>query len=448
MEYVLFIPCRRCICETLEREESSLVKKLEAPSPAVQEAPPKAPRRFQTFSSLRYRNFRYLWTSTLFASAGNWIQQVTLGWLVYDMTGSPFLVGTLQGVRAFPFLFAGPLGGVIADRVDRRKLLMINQAYLAILGLGFAFDLALHQVQVWHLFAFTFLGGIGWALNNPVRQALVANSVPRESLMNAIALNSMAFNINRVIGPAAGGLLIAFFGPATNFFIQAVAYTGVFIMVLPINIPRKDFSGTSRHSMASNMVEGFKYVVRDQLIMALILVALIPSLLIMPFTSGLMPVFSEEVLHAGPEGLGLLLSAFGFGGLVGALALATMGSVRRKGMVLLGAAVFAGLAMVAFSQTRWLPLSLAALVGVGAAHMMYMTSNNTILQTITPDEFRGRVMSLYMLDHGFVPLGGLMAGTLAQLYGSPVAILAGGAAMATLILVVGVWFPRLRTLRE
>jgi len=410
----------------------------------VPEAPPRVVHGLQTFSSLRYRNYRYLWGGTLFSSAGNWIQQITLGWLAYDMTGSAFLVGTLLGARALPFLFVGPIAGVVADRVDRRKLLLANQAFLAVLAMGFAFDLALDLVKVWHLFVFTILGGLGWAVNNPTRQALIASSVPKESLMNAIALNSVAFNVNRVIGPAIGGVLIALSGAATNFFIQAACYVGVFLMVVPINIPHQDSSVATKHSMASNMVEGFKYVIRNQTILALILIALIPSLLIMPFTQGLMPVFAEEVLHSGPQGLGSLLAAFGVGALVGTLALATVGNVRRKGIILLGAAMFAGLAMVAFSQSRWMPLSLVTLTGVGAAHMMYMTLNNTILQTITPDHFRGRVMSLYMLDHGFVPLGGLMAGTLAEFYGSPMAILIGGLATVVLILMVGLRFPALK----
>lgn len=403
--------------------------------------------RFQTFSSLQYRNFRFLWGGTLFASAGNWIQQVTLGWLIYDMTENAFLVGTLQGVRALPFLLIGPLAGVVADRMDRRKLLLVNQFFLGSIALLFAIDVATKNVQVWHLFLFAILSGAGWAFNNPIRQALVANCVPRESLMNAIALNSIAFNINRVLGPALGGLLIAFFGPATNFFLQASCYMGVALMVFPIRIEHK-VPGGKTSPMLSNLVEGLKYVSKEQTTLALILVALIPALFIMPFVNGLMPVFSEEVLNAGPEGLGLLLSAMGFGGLLGALTVASVRNVRRRGVLLLVAAVFVGLSMIGLSRTSWMPLALFWLVVIGMAHMTYMTTNNTILQTITPDEFRGRVMSLYMLDHGFVPLGGLMAGTLAQFLHSPTAILIGGCTTVLLILAVGVRFRVIRSAGE
>ena len=411
---------------------------------------PVRQRRFgsQTFSSLKYRNFRFLWGGTLFASAGNWIQQITLGWLVYDMTGNAFLVGTLLGTRSIPFLLIGPIGGVIADRMDRRKLLLANQFFLGSIALVFAFIVAWGQVQVWHLFVFTFLSGAGWSFNNPVRQALVANSVPRKDLMNAIALNSMGFNINRILGPTFGGLLIAFFGPATNFFIQAGCYLGVTLMVLPIRIQQQEVSTNNKVPMMTNFMEGLKYVSKEQTTLALILVALIPAIFIMPFTSGLMPVFSEEVLQAGPDGLGLLLSAFGVGGLTGAFTLASVGNFRHKGVLLLTAAASAGLLMIVFSRTTWMPLSMISLVALGAAHMAYMTTNNTIIQTITPDEFRGRVMSLYMLDHGFIPLGGLVAGTLAQFYGSPTAILFGGVLTFLLILLVGIKFRTIRHLTE
>ncbi len=400
--------------------------------------------RFQTFASLKYRNFRFLWGGTLFSSAGNWIQQVTLGWLMYDMTENAFLVGTLLGARALPFLLVGPIAGVIADRMDRRRVLLANQFFLGFIAIGFAVVVASGLVQVWHLFVFTLLSGAGWAFNNPVRQALVANSVPARDLVNAIALNSMGFNITRVLGPAFGGLLIAFFGPATNFFIQAVCYMGVALMVFPINIPKHDVSSSKGAPILSNLAEGLRYVSKEPTILGLILVALIPALFIMPFVSGLMPVFSEEVLHAGPEGLGLLLSALGVGGLTGALVLATIRNVGRRGILLLGAAMSAGLLMILFSRTTWMPLSLACLVGVGTAHMAYMTTTNIVIQTITPDKFRGRVMSLYHLDFGLVPLGGLIAGTIAQFYGSPAAVLIGGGITTLLILLVAVKFRAIR----
>lgn len=409
------------------------------------EPPRKRRPRLKTFSSFKYRNFRYLWISTLFTSAGNWVQTVTLGWLAYELTGSALLVGTLSGIRALPFLLVGPIGGVLADRVDRRRLLMATQLTLLALALGFAVLIASDRVEVWHMFAFSLLSGGCWAISNPIRQALVASSVPRESLMNAIALNSAAFNAMRTVGPAIGGLLIALTGPATNFFIQALCFLGVYLAVWPLNIPRLDTSAHRGDSVLTSFREGVRYTLRDPVILALMIVALIPSLFMMPFTMGLMPVFAEDVLQAGPEGLGLLLAGNGVGALVGTLALASAGDVSRKGRVLLGFAMGSGASIMIFSFTTWLPASLLALLAVGACQQLYMSTNTTLLQSLTTDEYRGRVMSLYMLDHGLVPAGGLLAGGLAQMLGVARAVFIGG---ATTVVLIGVLGTRFRSLRD
>ena len=377
-------------------------------------------------------------------SAGNWIQQVTLGWLVFNMTHSAFLVGSLHSIRAIPFLFSSPISGVIADSIDRRKLLMFNQLFIGLIAIVFAIIVANGLTQVWHLFIFTFLSGIGWAFNNPVRQSLVANSVPREKLMNAIALNSMGHNITRFIGPAIGGLLITFFGPATNFFIQAVCCLGVIVMVAPINVPQKISANIRHRAILFNFVEALKYISKERTITELIFMALIPAIFLMPFITGLMPVFSEEILDAGPDGLGFLLSALGAGGLLGALILATFSNVKRRGLLLITSAILAGLLMVLFSQTTLMSISLAVLVFLGAAQMYYMTTNNTLLQTITPDEYRGRVIGIYTLNFGLRALGGLLAGGLAHSYGSPMAILIGGVITIILVLYCSTKFKAVR----
>jgi len=367
-------------------------------------------------------------------SAGNWIQQITLGWFMFDMTHSAFLVGALHGVRFLPFLISSPIAGVISDTIDRRQLLMFNQLFIALIAILFAIIIANGLTQVWHLFIFTFLSGIGWSFNTPVRQSLVANSVPRDKLANAIALNSMGFNINRFIGPAIGGLFITFLGPATNFFIQAICFLGVILMVAPINVPQKRSANSKRRPILFNFVEGLKYISKEETIIGLISMSLIPAIFLMPFITGLMPVFAEEVLDAGPDGLGFLLSALGAGGLLGTLVLASFSNVKRRGLLLITSAVLAGLLMVFFSQTTLMSVSLIVLVFLGAAHMYYMTTNNTLLQTITPDQYRGRVIGIYTLNFGLRAIGSLIAGGLAHRYGSPIAILVGG--VTTMILVI------------
>jgi predicted MFS family arabinose efflux permease len=413
------------------------------PASALETAPRHA-LWLRTFSSLKYPNFRLLWFGTLFSSLGNWVQQVSLGWLAYDLTGSALLVGSLSGIRALPFLLVGPLGGVLADRMDRRKMMLACELCLALLALGLAVLVATDYVRVWHLFAFSLLSGSAWAINNPMRQSLTANSVPRGALMNAIALNSAAFNANRALGPAVGGVLIALTGPAVNFFIQAFCYFGVFLMVLPLRVPQADVSVTRRASLLSNFREGLRYAIKEQTILALILIGLIPSLFVMPLIGGLMPVFAKEVLHTGPKGLGLLLSFNGLGALIGTLALASLGNIPYKGRLLLAAGIGAGMAMAVFSFMTALPLALLVLVGMGACHQLFMSTNNTFIQAITTDAFRGRVMSLYMLDHGFMFMGGLLAGAVAELYGSPRAVLMGGGASVLLVLLMGLRFRSFR----
>lgn len=391
--------------------------------------------RSQTFSSLRHRDFRFLWASTFLFSSGNWIQQITLSWLIFDRTGNPFFVGAINGARSVPFLFAGPISGVLADRMDRRKLLMMNQTWLAAVVLVFAVLVSTGKVQTWHMFAFSFLSGTGFAINNPLRQTLTANVVPHEELGNAIALNSAAFNVNRVLGPALGGVLIAAFGPGTNFFIQASSYMLVALMVIPMHIQRQDLSSAGRTSALGALGEGLAYVKRQQTILALIIIATVPAFFVMPFTTGLMAVYAKDVVHTDAKGLGYLLAVFGAGGFAGALTLASFESRRRLGPLQVVAGVSAGLALFAVSRSRTLGLALPFLAAEGASQLLFSAINTTHLQTLIPDSMRGRVMSIYMVNVGLAPLGALVAGALADFYGADTAMLAGGLITVGLMLL-------------
>ncbi len=395
----------------------------------------RQPGRLAIFSSLKHHNFRYLWVGTFFASAGDWIQQVTLGWLIYELTDSALLVGTLQAARMLPTLVVAPISGVFSDRMDRRKLLMASQVYLACMALGLALLIKFGHVQVWHLFAFTTLTGMGFAMNNPLRQALVANTVPREGLSNAVALNSMAFNINRVLGPGVAGLLIGLFGPGNNFLIQSVCYVGAAAMVFPIRLETQHLSGRQGSSPMSDLREGLAYVFHERTILALVLMATIPWLTLMPFTTGLLPVFSKDVLHQGPQGLGLLFSLFGIGGMLGTLIIASLGT--RSGVIQVLAGACSGLALIGVSRSTSMAVALPLLVVEGIGQMVFFVINNTVLQTIIPDSMRGRVSSIYMLSLGIAPLGSVIAGIVALRFGAPTAMLIGGGLTAGFMLLVG-----------
>lgn len=410
-------------------------------------------RRFNltTFASLQYRDFRLLWGSTFFTAAGNWVQQITIGWLVYDLTGSALLTGVVSGLRALPFLFVGPLGGVLADRVDRKKLLIGTEIFLSALGLSFAILLTTDYLQVWHVLAFSFLSGLGWSISNPLRNVMVPSVVPRHALMNAVALNSAAFNLTRIAGPAIGGVLIAAFGPATNFFIQAVSYffVSVFIWFIKTPLRAQSSSAEGHHrSVGKDLGDGLKYVAHEPTTLALVLVGLIPSIFMMPFTQSLMPVFTKDVLRVESEGLGLILAAAGAGAFIGTMALASLSHLRRKGLLLIVSASMAAISLIVYSQVTWIVIAVPIIAIQGGFQMVYNTTNNTILQLITPDEYRGRVLSIYMLDHGLTPAGAFMGGAMTEAFGAPAAFMMGGVITLVLVLLLATRSKKLSGFRE
>jgi MFS family permease len=398
--------------------------------------------RFNTFRSLHYRDYRLLWIGTLFASSAQWVQQITVGWLAYQLTGSAFMLGAVNGARALPLLFLAPLGGVAADRVDRKALMFWSQIMLLVSSVAMAAVVLTGQVQVWHLLAYMAITGVAWAFNNPVRQSVVPNLVPREDLMNALALNSVGFNITRIIGPTIAGILIAEVGAGENFLIQAGAYVAMAAIVIPMAIPA--MKRATDTSVRENLKDGASYVWRNATLRTMLVLALVPMVIGLPYTA-LMPIFAKEVLHSGASGYGLLMSAVGVGAVIGTLTLASIGNVRRKGLVVLGAIFMLGASLIAFSLSRSFELSLVLLVVTGAAQMVYLTTNQTVLQLLIPDEMRGRVMGIYMLNQGLVPFGSLLAGALADATSAPTAVFV----MGSLVCLMATAFAlRAREMRE
>ncbi|GBD11145.1 putative multidrug-efflux transporter [bacterium HR23] len=409
----------------------------------VEGAPPKGISR--TFLSLRHRDFRFLWLGTLSFGGAQWIQQVTLGWLVYQITGSAIHLGLINGMRSLPVWLMAPLAGVAADRWNRRPLLVTTASVLAVVSFLFAIDVARGWVQVWHIYTFAFLMGCGISFQQTLRQAAVPGTVPRADLMNAIALSSAAFNLTRILGPTVGGALIALVGMAGNFFIQCGCYVWSALSLLGIRTPLPPGGGERPQPMHRAFLEGLRYVRRDKQILSLIVIGLLPFLLVMPANS-LMPIFARDVLHMGPEGLGFLLGSTGGGALLGSLMLATLGNVRRKGLIAFLGLTLMGTGLVLFGFSRWLPLSILLLVTVGIGQMTFMASNNTLIQTVVSDEYRGRVMSIYSLDQGLVPLGSLIAGVLATYITGPWAVVVMGGSLLLLALGASLALPAVRRL--
>ncbi|MBI2986034.1 MAG: MFS transporter [Deltaproteobacteria bacterium] len=414
---------------------------------AEHKAGPLAARfRLQTFSSLRHLDYRYLWVGTMLMSAGQWIQQITLGWLLYDLTGSSVLLGALNGLRALPFLVFSPIAGVAADRMDRRKLLLNTQSILLVTALGMGALVASGLLEIWHLFLFTLITGAAWSFNEPVRQTLVPNLVPKEELTNAIALHAAGFNLNKIIGPALGGLLIALFGAAGNFFVQGLAYAGVLVTIYAMRVPPTPVQAR-QSTVVANLKEGFAYVWSTPTVFALLLADLVPRIFALPYQA-LMPIFQKDVLRVGPEGLGMLMAAPGVGALLSTLLLASIAhSFRRKGLLVLGGLILLGIFLFLFSRTTSFPLALLMLVAVGGCQIVFMATTMTMVQMIIPDALRGRVMSLYMLDRGLTPAGSLLAGVTAHFIGAPATVGMMGLIVIILAVLVAWRVPVIRKLK-
>ncbi len=399
-----------------------------------------------TFSSLRNRDFRYLWAGTCFLSGGLWIQQVTLGWAIYEMTRSSILLGALNGLRFVPFLIFSPLAGVAADRSDRRRLMITTQWCVLVTALGMGVVVSLGLLEVWHLFAFTLVTGVVWSFSEPVRQALIPDVVPRAELMNAVALNSAAFNFTKIIGPSVGGVLIVLFGLAGNFYVQSATYLFVMWMIYRMHIPER-VRDANRSSVLSNLREGIRYVWSEPVVFSILATAMIPRLFAMPYQA-LMPIFQKDVLQVGPDGLGMMMAAPGLGAMLVMLSVAHFANrVNRPGLLMIAALVLQGAFLILFALMRTLPLALLTLVVVGGFQVLFMSISNMVLHMTVPDQLRGRVMSIYMLDRGITPAGALMAGVSAHFIGAPYTVVGMGAMVLALAVVVVLCMPSLRKVR-
>ena len=378
-------------------------------------------------------------------SAGHWVQNVTLGWLIYDITGSSVLLGLLNGLRALPFLITSPIAGVVADRTDRKNILIVCQYVLITATFIMGTLVAVGYLRVWQIFTFTLITAVAWSFVDPVRQSMVPTLVPKEELMNAVALNSAAFNMTKVVGPSLGGLLIALFGASGNFFVQGAAYGGVLLSLYWMTAPSNS-TEARRTSATANLKEGLVYVWSTPAVLALMTSALIPRIIAVPYQT-LMPVFQKDVLKVGPEGLGILLAAPGLGACLAGFALATLSSrLKRQGIVLIVSLIALGVGMNLFAWTTSFPVALVVLVAIGVFQIFYMATTNTMLQVIVPDHLRGRVMSIYMLDRGLMPIGQMTAGVSAHWIGAPATVSYMGLAVIVLAIVLAWRAPVVRRL--
>lgn len=393
--------------------------------------------------ALRSPNYRLFVAGQLVSLIGTWMQMVAQAWLVYRLTGSAALLGVAGFAGQIPVFLLAPLGGVIADRASRHRILIATQSIMMILAFALAVLTLSGRITVTHVLALAALLGFANAFDIPARQAFVAEMVPREDLVNAIALNSSMVNGARMVGPAVAGLVVAAVGEGWCFLINATSYVAVIGALLLMRVTRRP-AARSPLSAWESVVEGFEYSWRNAPVRALLLLLGLVSLMGMPY-SVLMPIFADRILDGGPNSYGLLMSASGLGALAGALSLTLRKNVRGLGRWVAASAAGFGASLILFSMSRSLWLSAVLLVPAGFCMMVEMAASNTLIQSMIPDRLRGRVMAVYsMMFMGMAPLGALTAGALAAPLGAPATVALGGVACILGGIVFGVRLPTLR----
>lgn len=404
---------------------------------------PRGSRWSVMFRALQYRNFQLFFGGQLISLIGTWMDNIAEAWLVYRLTGSSLLLGTVAFAGQIPVFLLAPLGGMAADRWNRRKIVIATQSSSMVLA-GILATLTLTgRVKVWEVILLAALMGVVNAFDIPARQAFLVEMVGREDLMNAIALNSSMFNGARVIGPAIAGILVASIGEGWCFAANSASYIAVIAGLLLMRIERRpveqELAGALEH-----IAEGFRFVRRTAPIFSLLLLLGLVSLVAMPY-SVLMPIFAARILHGNARTLGTLMGATGIGALAGALVLASRTGLKGLGSWIAVSCGGFGVALILFSFSRSYVLSVILLVPVGFAMMVQMASSNTLIQAMVPDRLRGRTMAVYsMMFMGMAPLGSLLSGGLADRIGAPWTVALGGVGAIGGALLFARYLPKLR----
>ena len=391
--------------------------------------------------ALNHRDFRVFWTGQLVSLIGTWMQSVGQSWLVLELTDSPLKLGLIGTVQFAPMLFLSFVAGVITDRVFKRRLILATQTALMLQAFSLWVLVWTGHVQYWHVAVLAGLYGLANTLDMPARQSFIADLVGRDDLMNAIALNSALFSGARVVGPAAAGLLIAWYGVGVAFFLNAVSFVAVVIALLTIRTdgaPRPSSGAT----ISQQIIEGVRYAVSTPLIALVLSLLLSVSLFVINY-SVLVPLIARDVLHEGAHGFGFLMAALGAGAVAGALTLALVGGGRPPLGILVGAAIVVSGATVSLAAVRHFWLAIVVLLVIGCSQILFTASCNTTLQVMVPDGVRGRMMSLYALVFvGVTPIGSFLVGSISETLGVPAACGVSGGLGLLFVLALTVWWRR------
>lgn len=414
--------------------------------------PPPPPRGFRarvraTYPALDYPTYRRFLLAGALLTIGGFMQQTALGWLVLEKTNSPALLGLAGAVTGIPTLFLSAFAGVLADRIDRKRLLLATYTSSAIFAFVLAALTSTGLIAYWHILVLAFLAGLAFTVQMPAAQAVVSTIVPRRSLGNAIALNAAQYNFLRILAPAIAGIFIAAGSLALGFWVNAVAFVLVAVIIGRLEIPRDHLTDRVQAAMWRDLRDGMRFVASNRLLLTLVLLPSVPALLILNYIT-FIPVYARDILQIGPQGLGLLSAAIGVGASIGAISLATLRPSGGSGRLVLGALGILGSGLIVFALSRSTPLSMAALVVIGMMQPLYYATTNTLIQILAPARLRGRVLSLYTLTSiGLIPVANLAGGWIAEHVGVEVLLAAGGTIAIAIVILVALLEPGFVRLR-
>ena len=398
-----------------------------------------------TFSSLAERDFRWYVSGNMCFFMSMQMQFVLRGFLAFELTSSAFALGLVGIAITLPMLLAAPAGGVIADRVDKKALLVATQVGAALASVVIAVLILADLIEFWHLLAVSLLTGVVFSFNMPARSAIVPLLVPRHQLMNAISLQAGSMNLTRILAPAAAGFLIAPFGAGWVYLITAFLFG--FAVLCEFQLPRHGLKAdASDRNPAQEFVDGLLYVKRDQLVLLLVLTAMLLPLFNFPIQQ-MLPIFAEDVFGRGARGLALLGAASGAGGLLGAIVSANMGREPRKGVLMLAGGLSSGVCLIFFALSPYFAAALVLLAAAGVGQMLFQNTTNTAIQATAPPELRGRVNSLMLMSFGLTPLGVLPITAIADAAGAPVTVAGSSLVMIAVLLLIFALSRPLRSLR-
>ena len=402
------------------------------------------------FRALSNRNYRLFWTGAFLSNVGTWMQAVAQSWLVLKLTNSPFWLGLDAFMATAPGFIFTLAGGVFADLIDRRRLMLYTQMTAGFAAFSLATLVATGIVNRWMVLGFSFVVGCCMALASPSYMAMTYDLVGREDLPNAIAMNSTQFQLSRVIGPTFAGLAFRLFGLPGCFYANGISFIAVVVALTMVRPPHRAntpaHSVKDRRALWADLIDGFRYVRNRPRVSSLLLLSAVNALFGAPYFS-MVPIYARDIFKLQETGLALLMGTAGCGALLGALLIAYLGDFRRKGWFVLGGAIIFGLCIIGFALSSRLVLSLIFLFGIGFSLVVSVSLINTLLQKLVTDQMRGRVMSMFILSFlGTLPIGNIVAGSASNHYGPQRTLAVGGFVVTTVATVVSIFNKRLREL--